>query len=215
MSTRKNMESCCPCILESYDENDVLLSESIACTDCGVGWFKKYYSNGKLKLTGQYKENPTNNWDDIWRRGYCQVRVGEWKFYNENGERLYSEFWNDGVFLKQVPEQPIAELWEVFLNLNGIKIDTQKVSIDEIRNIEIIPKYKNSNTNLDLVIRFEITAVGYPIFKKDFSLKTFKDIDVHKMLSELGIPKEEETNFTLSVSDNKKYVRWYSLKVIK
>ena len=216
MSTWKNMETCCPCILESYDENDVLLSESIACTDCGVGWFKEYYPNGKLRLTGQYKENPTGNWKDIWNKQYCNVEAGEWIYYNENGERTYSEFWNDGVFVKQVPEQPKAEIWDIVLLLNEVKIDSQKISVNDIKNLKIVPKYKNRNTGLDLQIEFEVSAEGYKLVKKEFSPETFKNIDVHKMLVEAGIPTEEKTSFYLSAfAIDKSYWRNFYLKITK
>ena len=104
-STWENMETCCPCILKSYDEHDVLLSEAVSCTDCGVGVFKNYYPNGKVSLTGSYKENPTGDWDNIFYRGYCNVPVGAWTYFDTNGDTLYTEFWQDGEFIKQVPEQ--------------------------------------------------------------------------------------------------------------
>jgi hypothetical protein len=53
-STWKNMENCCPCILKSYNENDILLREAVSCNDCRVGWFKEFFPNGNLKLTGFY-----------------------------------------------------------------------------------------------------------------------------------------------------------------
>jgi len=216
MATWKNMETCCPCILESYDENDVLLSESISCTDCGVGWFKEYYPNGKHRLTGKYKENPTGNGKGAWNMKYCNVEVGEWIYYSENGERIYSEFWNDGTFVKQVPEQPKAEIWDFVLLLNEIKIDSQKIPIDEIKNLKVIPKYKNRNTFLDLRIEFEVSAEGYKIVKKEFSPERFKDIDVNKMLEEAGIPREEKTSFLLTAfTSDKMYWRYFYLKIVK
>src|SRR5687767_13996363 len=77
-STWDNMANCCPCILQSYDENDVLLTEAVSCTDCLVGWYKEYYPSGQLKVIGHYKENPTGRWRNIWDRGECNVMMGEW-----------------------------------------------------------------------------------------------------------------------------------------
>jgi hypothetical protein len=37
--TWKNMETCTPCILMSYDENDILIRKSVCYTDCGVGQY--------------------------------------------------------------------------------------------------------------------------------------------------------------------------------
>jgi antitoxin component YwqK of YwqJK toxin-antitoxin module len=144
-SKYKNMETCCPCILKSYDENDVLLREEVSCTDCRVGWFKIYYSNGKVKLAGQYKENPTGNWENIYERGFCNIPEGEWSYFNENGDKLYSEFWKDGVFIKQIPEQKKTEIWRVELTLKGEKIDKQALTANEVKEIIVTPKFKNSH----------------------------------------------------------------------
>jgi antitoxin component YwqK of YwqJK toxin-antitoxin module len=94
-SAWKNMETCCPCILRSYDENDILLSEQVSCTDCGVGWFKEYYPNGNLRLTANIKKNPTGDWKNIWERKYCNIEIGQWDYFNENGKKIYSEFWKE------------------------------------------------------------------------------------------------------------------------
>ena len=95
------MENCCPCILESYDEKDNLIRESVSCTDWGVGWFKTYYKNGNLELTGAYKENPKGDWNDIWDRVYCSDPNGKWTYFKENGDTLYSEFWDNGIITER------------------------------------------------------------------------------------------------------------------
>lgn len=214
-STWKNMVTCCPCILKSYDENDILLRESVSCADCEVGWFKDYFPNGNLKLKGNYKENPTGNWKNIWDRGYCNVPDGEWIYFNENGETLYSEFWDNGVFIKQFPEQSFAEIWDVELILNGKKIDTQKIALSKIKDLVIKPKYKNHNTNTKLTIKFEVSALNHKINEKQFTIESFKNIDVASMLSEVGIPKEKITFFMLSVYNNGIGLKGFYLNVIK
>ena len=88
---------------------DVLLSEGVYCTDCGVGFFKEFYPDGNVKLSGKYKENPTGNWKNY----NCQVEHGQWVYFKENGDTLYSEYWNNGEFIKQVPEQSKMEIWKV------------------------------------------------------------------------------------------------------
>ena len=212
-STWKNMENCCPCILQTYDENEVLLQEYVSCTDCGVGWFKIYYGNGNIKLSGNYKENPTGNWDDIYYRGYCNVPNGQWTYFNENGDTLYSELWNNGEFIRQFPEQDSTEIWGVELTLNNEIIDTQVVEIDQIKNLKINPKYKNSNKNSVLTITFEVTAVGHKVNRKEFTLKSFKNIDVDAILSEVGIPKDKKTSYYLRVYSNYEPVKYFYLKV--
>lgn len=214
-SAWENMANCCPCILEAYDEKDNLLKESVACTDCGVGWFKEYYLNGKLKLSGSFKENPTGNWDNIWDRGYCSIPEGEWIYFNKNGDTLYSEFWNSGNFVKQVPEQKTAEIWKVDLTLDGKNIDTQKVAIEQVGDLLIQPKYKNSNSNSNLSITFEVSAIGHQINQKRFTLESFKKISVASMLAEVKIPKDEKTMFLLSVLNNGIVIEYFSLNVVQ
>ena len=122
-STWKDMETCCPCVLKSYDENEILIREAVSCTDCEVGHFKEFYPNGTIKLQGRFKENPTGNWENIWDRGYCNVPDGQWLYFNKNGDTLYSEFWENGEFVKQEPEQKTNEIWKVELTLNGESAD--------------------------------------------------------------------------------------------
>jgi hypothetical protein len=136
-------------------KRDNLIRKSVSCTDCGVGWFKTYYKNGNLELTGEYKENPTGNWDDIWDRGYCSVPDGKWTYFKENGDTLYSEFWDNGVFVKQVPEQTKVEIWDIEIQLNGKDADTLSIPIVNIGDLIIKPKYKNSTTNSERYIRFK------------------------------------------------------------
>lgn len=214
-STWKNMETCCPCILKSYDENDILISEAVSCTDCGVGWFKYYYKNGKVKLSGSYKENPTGDWTDIWNRGYCSVPNGQWTYFNKRGDTLYTEFWENGTFIKQVPEQPKVEIWDVEIQFNGQDADTLFIPIDHVGDLIIEPKYKNSNTASAITIKFEVSAIGYSMNEKEFTLKSFKEIDVSRMLFEVDIPKEKKTSFTLSVYSDGKVVKRFYLNVNK
>ena len=214
-STYKNMENCCPCILKAYDENEILLREAVSCTDCWVGYLKEYYPNGNLKLTGFHKENPTNNWKKIWERGFCSIKDGQWTFFNEDGDTLYSEYWANGEFIKQVPEQPTMEIWEVELFLNGQEVNDQTISLEQISNLEIKPKYKNTNTNSKLIINFKVSAIGYKQNEKTFTVERFKDIDVLNMLSEVGIPAEKETSFELAVYNYNDLIKRFYLNVKK
>lgn len=212
---RKNLDNCCPCILNWYDINDNLIRESVSCSDCGVGWFKKYYKNGKLMLTGKYKENPTGNWDDIWNRGYCNVPNGQWTYFDKKGDSLYSEFWSNGQFVKQVPEQDSTEVWDVKLTLNGQNIEKQAIQINEISQLEAHVKYKNSHNHSKLSFTFEVSAIGHKMYKKRFSIDSFKDIDVTAILSEMGIPKDKKTTFVLSVFSDGQIEKSFFLNVKK
>ena len=212
------METCCPCILKSYDENDVLLGEGVSCTDCGVGWFKKYYQNGKVKLSGQYKENPTKNWKSIAARGFCSVPIGQWTYFNDQGDSLYSEFWEDGKFIKQVPEQNATQIWKVDFTLHGQIIVDQQVTMQQVKDLIITPHFKNSHRG-GVTVNFIATVTIFvgPVveqkeFKQSFSLDNFKDIDATKMLSDVGNPKKNTvTTFRLEVCASGEVITWLPL----
>lgn len=213
-STWKNMETCCPCILKSYDENDVLIREAVSCTDCGVGAFKEFYPNGKVKLSGRYKENPTENWENIWDRGYCSVADGQWTYFNEKGDTLYSEFWKDGVFIKQVPEQKTNEIWKVELTWNGEPADQKSLTAKQVKQLIITPKYKNTSPiETNFTLEFQVSAIGYKPNKKTFTINDFKTIDVMQILSEAGIPSGKKTSFTLMVYNNNKIIAKFYLDI--
>lgn len=214
MSTWENMKTCCPCILKTYDEKDVLIKEAVSCTDCGVGVFTEFYPNGKVKLSGRYKENPTGNWDDLWKRGFCNVRDGKWTYFNENGDTLYAEYWQDGKFIKQIPEQNKTEIWKIDLTLKGEIIDQQILTIEQVKELVVTPKFKNSHRdNVKLTINFEVSAVGHKQNKKTFTLESFKSIDVNKMLSDVGIPADKKTTFMLEVCNNGTIIARYYLNI--
>jgi antitoxin component YwqK of YwqJK toxin-antitoxin module len=213
-STWKNMETCCPCILKSYDENDVLLREAVSCQDCNVGSFKEFYPNGKVKLSGQYKENPTGDWKNIQNRGYCSVKEGIWTYFNQKGDTLYSEVWKNGAFIKQEPEQQTNEIWNVELTLNGQSVANTPLTPDQVNQLEITPKYKNkSKSDNKFTIDFRVSAIGYKASEKTFTLKNFKKINVLQMLSEAGIPSGKETIFSLYLLDNGQIISMFYLDV--
>lgn len=214
-STWENMENCCPCILESFDEKDNLIKKSVSCTDCGVGWFKTYYNNGKVKLSGSYRENPTGDWNNIWDRGYCSVPHGKWTYFEKNGDILYSEYWENGVFIRQVPEQSEVEIWDVEIQFNGQDAETLAIPIDQVGNLTIVPKYKNSNVSNDLNLTFEVSAIGHKPNKKKFTTESFNTIDLGSMLEEVGIPTEKETSFVLTIYDNQRPVKIVYLNIQK
>ncbi len=214
-STWKNMEDCCPCILKSFDENEILMREAVSCGDCGVGDFKEFYPTGITKLTGSYKENPTGNWENIWDRGYCNVPDGKWTYFDESGDTLYSEFWNNGEFIEQVPEQNSNEIWKVDLTLYGKLIDDKTIlTPEQVKQLVITPKYKNTSPiETQFVLEFYVSAVGHKQTIKSFTMDSFKTIDVKRILSEAKIPSNKKTIFNLVVYNNGKSLSDFYLDI--
>jgi hypothetical protein len=210
----QNIESCCPCILERYDESDMLISEYVSCGDCGVGDFKQFYPNGKVKLVGRYKENPSGNWDDLWERRYCSIPDGKWTYFSEQGDTLYSEFWEDGKFVSQVPEQKAVEIWDVELTLHGERIENQSLTIQQIQELVVIPRFKNSSReNMQLTVNLKVSAIGHRTITRSSAWDALKTIDVRKMLSDSGIRPDTQANFDLEVCNNEQVIKSFQLKV--
>ena len=215
-SNYKTIANCTPCILKYYDENNKLIHKAIQYTDCWVGAFEEYYPNGKVKLSGQYLENTTGNWENIYERGYCNVPDGIWTYFNEKGDKTYCEYWEKGEFTKQLPEQDLAEIWTFELLLNEEKFEKKQIPIHEIKNLVVIPRFKNENrSNINLTLKVEVYSEGYPSNSQSLTLDSFKNIDVPKMLEDAGIPSDETTIFILKILNNQKIIDRFILDIGK
>lgn len=95
-----NLGKCRPCYLVYLDLNNNPVFKAVSYMDCVVGSWIEYHKNGRIKCIGQYKENPTGDWTNFYERGYCNVRVGEWKYFDMNGKLINIEHYNDGVLVK-------------------------------------------------------------------------------------------------------------------
>lgn len=89
------IKECKPCYMKTLDSSGVLLRTAVQYGDCIVGNWTEYYPDGKIKVTGQYKENDTGNWNNLWKRGYCSRKEGEWCYYDENGNITKKEKYKD------------------------------------------------------------------------------------------------------------------------
>jgi hypothetical protein len=214
-SSWDDMKNCCPCILQMFDENEILIREAVSCTDCGVGSVKEFYINGQVKFSGQYKENPTGNWDDISERGYCNVPDGQWNYYNKKGILLYSEFWNNGEFIKQVPVQNKTEIWKVELTLNGEPVNQTTLLPNQLKDLKITPKFKNSTTkNVNLSIGFQASVLGQKYLYTFLSLDEFKTFDLQDLLSKNGFKAQDSIIYSFMVLNNDKNIATFNLNIL-
>ncbi|MDH5380822.1 MAG: hypothetical protein OEW75_08220 [Cyclobacteriaceae bacterium] len=206
---------CCPCILKTYDENDTLISESIQCTDAIVGYYKSFYSNGNIKSIKHYKENTTGSWKDLCNRDLCNVPHGTWTFFNEHGDSLYTEYWKDGNFIRQVPEQDNVEMWNAELLYNGLDVKTTEIEISQINQIKVIPKFKNKNIQCDITVTIEISAIGYRQINHKISMQNLNKLNIIELMKENGMPSDTKANFSLLILGNGDFVRRAPLKIKK
>lgn len=203
-----------PVIYRTYDINDTLIHEAIFYGDCQVGYCKEFYPGGKLKMTGQFKENTTGNWENISERGYCSVKDGVWKYYSENGKLLYSETWKNDQFIGQSPLQNKTEIWKYDLLFNGKSLGKKSLRPGEVRNLKLKVYYKNNaRDNIDLSIRFRISATGHKPVEKTFTPADFQTIDVLQMIRESGI-EPDKGSYSLEVFNNGKYEYSFDLDIL-
>ncbi len=209
-----NLKTCTPCILKFYDENMKLLRKAIQYTDCPIGYFIVYYPNGKPKIIGHYKENSTGNWTTAFP---CSKEDGTWTYFNSYGQKIYAEYWKDGEFLQQIPEQKTTEIWQVDISLYGKKfIDTQRITTNDVRQLVFTAKFKNKSRNgAVLTIKAEVSCVGHSVIDKTFTLDNFKEIDVQKMIDDLNLNPDEQPTLTLKIIDNNQNITYHQLNIKK
>lgn len=213
-STWENMTNCKPCILQYYDENNVLLREAVAYTDAQVGYFKEYYPNGQIRLNGFYKENTTENWDDLCRRNLCNVPVSTWTYYNEKGEILYTEQWDNGTFIQQRPEQNKLEIWKVEMTLNDELITNQTLTSTQVNELVITPKFKNSyREGINLTIDFKASTIGRKNIQLATTLEELKTIDIENKLIENGYKSNDKIMYDLFVYNNNNSIALFNPKI--
>lgn len=184
--TNTTPDTCCPHIIQYHDQNKILLQEITTCN--GFEWIKDYYPNGNLKMCRQFKEykdftkgfkeNPFNS----------SIRDGIWSYFNENGDTLYNEFWQDGFFIKQVPEQLKTEIWDAELIFDADHYSGM-LSFEQLRTLEIVLLYKNSHRDsVNIKVQFEIISPDQKHFVHTYTPDNFKKINVKKLLKKDGIP---------------------------
>ena len=91
---RKNWEDvkrCSPCEVKTLDGKNRLKHIAIQYGDCFIGPFKEYYSNGKLKVEGNFKGALDGNYSQLRLNGLCSQREGVWKYYTPEGRLDYLE----------------------------------------------------------------------------------------------------------------------------
>jgi len=199
----ENVETCTPCILMTYDINDKLISKGIQYMDCPVGFWIEYFQSGKVKFIGHYKENEKGDWNNAEKSGFCRPD-GAFTYFNEKGEELYSEFWKDGDFIAQVPEQTKTELWNVELTLDSVNVDKQVLTAKQVSKIKITPKFKNHSTaGTNIIIKFSVGAIGHKEIEQTFTIDNFKNVDVQKMCKAVGIKSSETALCKLMIYSNR------------
>ncbi len=88
--------ACQPCMLYTFDDKNQLKYIAYQYEDCLCGSYVEYYQDGTKKLEGQFKQNPTSDWQNIKLRNLCNIRDGIWTYFLPNGVEEKTEIYIDG-----------------------------------------------------------------------------------------------------------------------
>lgn len=96
-----NAKNCKPCEVYTYNAKEELKHVVIQYEGCLLGPFKEFYSDGKIKVEGNFKANPSNDYSNLRLRGLCSMREGFWNYYNESGKLQTVETYENGSLVKK------------------------------------------------------------------------------------------------------------------
>ncbi|HUH73882.1 MAG TPA: hypothetical protein VLZ75_05690 [Chitinophagales bacterium] len=97
----KKAQNCQPCEVYTYNANEQLKHVVVQYEGCLLGPFKEYYSDGKIKVEGNFKSNPSNDYSNLRLRGLCSMREGFWNYYNESGKLQTVETYENGSLVNK------------------------------------------------------------------------------------------------------------------
>lgn len=105
--SRKEFANCKPCVVKTYNKDEVLVRIAVQYSDCPAGDYIDYYPNGKIKTRGQFRSNPSGDWKTFIKQGHCGEKEGRWLYYGIYGNVLKLEdYRNDTlVYKKEVPPE--------------------------------------------------------------------------------------------------------------
>lgn len=82
---------CTPCWLKTSNQHGISY-EGLFYTDCCVGAYTGYHSNGKISEKGQYSEMLNGELPE-----YLCMRRGLWRFFDETGNLIGEENYDDYI----------------------------------------------------------------------------------------------------------------------
>ena len=104
--TKESFNACIPCYLITLDEEDKTIKEGLFYINLPIGYFKSYHKNGKISSVGNYINllplSHKNLKMGMPCEGTCTVKDGRWKYYNDKGQLIKTEFYIKGLLQKVV-----------------------------------------------------------------------------------------------------------------
>ncbi|MCB9033119.1 MAG: hypothetical protein H6553_04720 [Chitinophagales bacterium] len=135
------IDACEPCLLNTYDIDDNLISSSFQYHTCLCGFYESFYDDGKKKVSGAYLQNTTGNWENMKERGLCNIKTGIWTYYLPNGNIERQEEYQNGVMVNLIKGEskviPAVDVYNRENNNednNASETSEQKGLINKIKN---------------------------------------------------------------------------------
>lgn len=212
---RENVWDCKPCILKTYAvKKHILLEERVAYTACDIGYIKKYFPSGTIQYIGNYYYDTSISSDSLIFKNRCSIPDGEWIYFNEEGDTLYKENWEKGIFISQIPEQNRCEIWDVILSDTYNDSSITEIAIEDVKILNFQPLYKNQNKNAELRIKVFIGRGGLHAEHGIFSVAELKDQNFKLPLKTPNYNDTEDAfiGFEIYNDDNRIKSFWIKLK---
>lgn len=142
-NAQKIYEECAPCYLRTF-KNQALVSEGTFYKTCPVDRIVNYDTSGKISSILNFMTNAEKGWI-TYSIHNCGSYHGSSYYMDSTGDTLYQEIWEEGQFIRQVPEQKINKVWKVDITSNGYKIGDDPIDLREVENLLFKFHYKNSS----------------------------------------------------------------------
>ncbi len=212
--------NCCPCIRTHRDSSGAILSKSIICGECLIGYSFVFNEQNRLSKLAHYKENSSTDWSNLYPRELCSVLDGITQYYDSTGQVAFEEHWENGVFIRQIPEQPKAELWDISIALDSIELANNAIiTLSDLKSLRFIPKFKNSNENVDLEIEIKVYSMDRTKFlwsiSNTLTAETIKDFNFFVYLEKQNLNLDNNLTFSITVKQNGSYMRSMLFRIIQ
>jgi hypothetical protein len=212
--------NCCPCIRTHRDSSGAILSKSIICGECLIGYSFVFNEQNQLLKLEHHKENTSTEWSNLYPRGLCSVLDGITQYYDSTGQVAYEEHWENGIFIRQIPGQQKPELWDISIAIDSIELANNAIiSLADLKSLRFIPRFKNSNENVDLAIEVKVASLDRTNFlwsiTNTLTAESIKDFNFLEYLERQNLNLDNNIEFSIKVEQNGLYMRSMLFRIIQ
>ena len=87
--------------------------------------------------------------------------------------------------------------------LNGIKTKQQTFTFEELKELNIVAKFKNKSfLDTNIIIRVNISVIGHKPIKMEFSLDNLHQLNILQLVRDSGFDSSESVSCWIKTYDN-------------